>query len=304
MADLKLTVHADDLGLTLGITRDIFACHDHGILDSTSLVVNGHGVDEAIAGARNRPDLEIVLHVNLFEGKPLAPAADVDLLLGPEGAFRHGFVGIWAAYLRASEATRNHLRAQVRAEMEAQFTAFFDLFPNRADARVDSHNHFHMIPFVLDELLALAERFPISQLRLAREPFFVASDGNPPLLLGPNLAKHFLLNALSRAHRPRLAAKGIATNSYLIGVLHGGRATARAAAAALGRLAGRNLSGGVEVLFHPGQAGPEEEDVWAGRAGLYDFYGSPWRAREAETLKSAEFAELIARFRSPATPSS
>jgi hypothetical protein len=158
-----------------------------------------------------------------------------------------------------------------------------------------------MIPFVLAELLVLSERFPIRRLRLAREPFFISAEGTVPPHLGPNLAKHLLLNALSHRHAPLLAAKGIATNAYLIGVLYTGRMTLGTTAAALHRLADRGTGDGVEVLFHPGGAEPGEETLWSDKPRARTYYCSPWRAREAATLKSIEFANLIRRFRASAS---
>jgi predicted glycoside hydrolase/deacetylase ChbG (UPF0249 family) len=59
-----LIVNADDFGYGRGINRGIARAHDHGIVTSATLVVNGRAVDEAVALAQERPRLSVGLHVN------------------------------------------------------------------------------------------------------------------------------------------------------------------------------------------------------------------------------------------------
>ena len=57
-----LIFNADDFGLTSGVNRGIVECHTNGVVTSTSLMVTGHAVDEAVAMSRDHPDLAIGLH--------------------------------------------------------------------------------------------------------------------------------------------------------------------------------------------------------------------------------------------------
>src|SRR6185436_5352849 len=67
MPDTKyLIVNADDFGQTAGITRGIVECHRHGIVTSTSMMVTGRGVDEAIAFSRECPTLSIGLQFDVW----------------------------------------------------------------------------------------------------------------------------------------------------------------------------------------------------------------------------------------------
>jgi hypothetical protein len=54
-------IHADDCGLSAGITEAILACFDHGWLRRTSVVVNGDGWGHAVAELRRRPTLGVSL---------------------------------------------------------------------------------------------------------------------------------------------------------------------------------------------------------------------------------------------------
>ena len=89
---LVTVVHADDCGLSAGITDAIIRCHDHGWLRRTSVVVNGAGWTHAVSELRRRPALSLALHLNLFEGEPLSKPADVDLLVDRRGRFNRGLL--------------------------------------------------------------------------------------------------------------------------------------------------------------------------------------------------------------------
>jgi predicted glycoside hydrolase/deacetylase ChbG (UPF0249 family) len=57
--------NADDFGQTPGITRGIVQCHREGVVTSTSLMVTGAAVDEAVAASKENPHLAIGLHFDL-----------------------------------------------------------------------------------------------------------------------------------------------------------------------------------------------------------------------------------------------
>jgi hypothetical protein len=54
-----LIVNADDFGQTAGINRGIIECHQRGIVTSTSLMVTGKALDEAVKLSRENPKLAI-----------------------------------------------------------------------------------------------------------------------------------------------------------------------------------------------------------------------------------------------------
>ena len=58
-------VNGDDFGASCGINRGIIEAHRHGILTSTSLLVNTPWSEEAAVLARAAPDLSVGLHVDL-----------------------------------------------------------------------------------------------------------------------------------------------------------------------------------------------------------------------------------------------
>jgi predicted glycoside hydrolase/deacetylase ChbG (UPF0249 family) len=60
-----LIVNADDFGISRGVNRGIIEAHRHGILTSTSLMVNRAAAGEAAALARDAPALSVGLHLEL-----------------------------------------------------------------------------------------------------------------------------------------------------------------------------------------------------------------------------------------------
>ncbi len=63
----KLIVNADDLGLTPGVNRGVLRAFQDGIVTSASLLVTGSAFEDAVALARQNPDLDVGLHLTLVE---------------------------------------------------------------------------------------------------------------------------------------------------------------------------------------------------------------------------------------------
>jgi chitin disaccharide deacetylase len=288
---LVTIVHADDCGLSAGITDAIIRCYDHGWLRRTSVIVNGAGWAHALSELRRRPGLSVALHLNLFEGRPLSKPADVDLLVDRRGTFNRGFAALWLAGLRPGGA---RLRRQVRLEMRRQIDRFLEGLPDRGAMIVDGHVHYHVVPAVFNELMELCAEYPIGTVRLPREPLYWPGRGpsRPPLV---NVAKNIVLQALSVRARPALRARRLQSADAFIGVLGTGAMTLEHVRAGLDRLRSGRRGGTVEILFHPGRARADEAVLWAERPDLQKFYRSENRDREAELLCSDAFGEVLAR---------
>ena len=80
-----LYFHADDYGMTAHGDALIRDCQTHGCLNSVSIVPNG-SLEEAVAALRPS-GLKLAVHLNLVEGKALSPAAEIPLLVRPDGSF-------------------------------------------------------------------------------------------------------------------------------------------------------------------------------------------------------------------------
>lgn len=130
-----LIVNADDWNLTGGVSRGILEAHRHGIVTSTTALVN-LPPDEAVwAELRATPTLGVGLHFNLTWGRPVLPAEAVPSLVDAEGRFPRDPEAV-AARAKPVEA---------RQELEAQVEAFETRF-GRRPTHLDSHHHLHRHP--------------------------------------------------------------------------------------------------------------------------------------------------------------
>jgi predicted glycoside hydrolase/deacetylase ChbG (UPF0249 family) len=105
-----LIFNGDDFGASTGVNRGIVECHEQGVLTSTSLMVTGRAVSEAVALSRDYPKLAIGLHWD-----------------------------VWGEDERDFD-TKN-LEA-VRDEYRRQLDEFHRLL-GRTPSHVDSHRHAH-----------------------------------------------------------------------------------------------------------------------------------------------------------------
>jgi predicted glycoside hydrolase/deacetylase ChbG (UPF0249 family) len=293
---LRILVTADDFGLSEGITKNILDAVDHGVVSNVSIIANGTGFEHAIDEYRKRRGLYLTVHLNLMEGHPLCPVDQLPDLVDDQGTLRHSFQSLFLLHLRADKAHRADLRRQVRAELRAQLERVAGCIEPPRGLRVDGHLHIHMIPFVFDILMELHEEFHFEYVRCLAEPFFLSFDGLDSLrnYAGLNFAKHITLNALARRALPRLRARGIPHCQHFIGVLFTGNMREEAVRAALARVEGRCKADElVEILLHPGGAGPGEDWIWNGKPSFRNVYYSNWRARERDTLKSLAFRALV-----------
>jgi predicted glycoside hydrolase/deacetylase ChbG (UPF0249 family) len=110
MNERHLIVNADDFGASEGVNRGIVECHVDGIVTSTSLMVTGRAVDEAVELSRAHPDLAIGLHWD-----------------------------VWGEDEREFDTSDS---AAARAELERQLDEFERLM-GRLPTHVDSHRHAH-----------------------------------------------------------------------------------------------------------------------------------------------------------------
>jgi predicted glycoside hydrolase/deacetylase ChbG (UPF0249 family) len=290
-----LNIHADDLGASRSVTDRILECYDNGVLTSASLMATGSAFEYATEQIRKRPALTVAVHLNLVEGVPLSPPAEVPWLVNERGEFRHGFLSLWLTDLRLGPGDRARFRLQINRELCAQINRVRRHLGEAFPLRIDSHMHLHLTPPFFATLLALAAEFKFAAIRLTNEPWFVHLRRPTDIVnyLGPNLLKHLLLNHLSGRYRRVLQRMGLASNDFFIGILFTGRMTAGAMRHALAALPGGGREGIVEALFHPGSAQPEEAGQFGSRKDLIKAHFAAARQREWLELHSSAMRQVI-----------
>ena len=114
-----LIVNADDFGQSVGVNRGIIAAHEHGIVNSASLMVRWPNAPAAAAYAREHSDLSLGLHLDLGEW-----------------IFQDGdWVRLYEVVLPSDETA-------VADEVARQLD-MFRRFARKDPTHLDSHQHVH-----------------------------------------------------------------------------------------------------------------------------------------------------------------
>ena len=83
----RLIVNADDFGRSASINQAVIRAHREGILTTASLMVNEPAVEEAVALARENPELGVGLHLTLLCGHSALPPEQIPGLVDAKGEF-------------------------------------------------------------------------------------------------------------------------------------------------------------------------------------------------------------------------
>jgi len=159
----KLFINGDDFGLSAENNAGIIAAYRAGTLSSTSLMMGGAAVPEAVELARQHPKLAVGLHVSLTDTKPILAPELIPLLMGPNGYLPIHDDTAYRTALRSREGRR-----QLCAEIAAQFRAF--AATGLAWDHVNSHRHFHRFPPLAYLLFREAARWPVRVSRIPYDP--------------------------------------------------------------------------------------------------------------------------------------
>jgi hopanoid biosynthesis associated protein HpnK len=158
----RLIVNADDFGLTTGVNQAIIDGHHRGLISSTSLLANGEAFESAVALARQGPQLGVGVHLNLTEGKPVAPASSSATLVNGQGLFARTPGSLWRAIILGRVSA-----AEIERELRGQIGKV--LAAGIAPTHLDSHKHVHALPFLGSMVVKLAREYGIPAVRCVAE---------------------------------------------------------------------------------------------------------------------------------------
>ncbi len=189
-----LIVNADDFGLSKGQNYGIVEACRHGVVTSTTAMVNGEAIDHAAALSRDLPDLGVGMHFVLTLGMPLTAML---------GLTRDGLLGKWI-WEMAEQGTLP--LEEIARELDCQFNRFVDLF-GREPTHIDSHHHVHMIPAIFPLVAEFARRKGVA-LRVDRQVDIPGETGGdlPPTtdgfssaFYGDEISEALFLSVLDRS---------------------------------------------------------------------------------------------------------
>lgn len=155
---IQLMVTCDDVALSQGINQSVAELHQHGMASAASLMTNFPQVEDAFAYFEAYPQLELGVHLNLSDGKPLTDIARYSELVRGSGKFHDRFV-LFAFSVFPSDK----LLAIMREEMAAQIEVFTQA--GLKPAHLTTHCHFHVFPSIRGLVYELAEEYDVQWVR-------------------------------------------------------------------------------------------------------------------------------------------
>ena len=215
----------------------------------------------------------------------------VPLLVNNRGMFCTSFFKILLISFRKE-------RLALKQQLELEFTKQLDLLlPYIDKVRIDSHQHYHMIPVVLDAILSVVQKSgkEIEFIRVPAEPI-------SPFLRHPslyfsyqpvNFIKNIVLNVLNWLDASRLKPLRTRT-AVFFGIVMSGRMNLERVKMLLSdfcKIADKkNLP--LEILAHPGGVSDVDSLMDSQNAACRAFYMNNGRLVEKEMfLRIREFAE-------------
>jgi len=233
---------ADDFGLSPSLNAAVALAHRTGVLGCASLMPAAPAAAQALALARELPELSLGVHLTLVQGRSVLPPHAIPRLVDAQGSFPHDPVRAgWRYYFQPDLLPEIH--RELKAQVEVILGAGVGVW--HLNSHLNLHLHPRLVPLVVD----VAREYRIPALRLVREDWrttlFLAPDG--PL---PKAALGCIFAILSRRARRQAEAAGLLVNDHLFGLTHHGRVTEDY----LVRLIPRLQPGLTEIYSHPALA--------------------------------------------------
>lgn len=144
----RLLIHADDLGLTAGVTKGIAEAMTQGVVTGTSAMVCSPQQRQLVAAAAPELRGRIGLHLQLTDGRPVMDPSRIPSLVDREGRFP----------AHRSQLT-NPDPDEVLLEWRAQWQWLQEL--GISPAHIDTHHHVHAAPAVLEAYVQLAKEHQV-----------------------------------------------------------------------------------------------------------------------------------------------
>ena len=243
-----IIINADDFGRHAEINRAVEEGLVHGCLRSATVMPGGAAFAGAIDIARRHEELGLGVHFTLVDGHPILPPEEIPSLVGSEGDFLPDHTALLKRYLKGSinlEEVRRELAAQLQ-KVEATGIPI---------SHVDSHQHMHTLPGIIDIVLDLAARAGIRAVRTPRTPLFAGAFGGLGQLVGRLGLSTLARLAACKAHR-----RGLLTPDNFAGIVAGEAVSE----GELLHLIAHLPQGTTEVMMHPGTKNDvlQEDSGW------------------------------------------
>jgi len=234
----RLIINADDCGVSQEVNEAIGKCFAEGRITGTSIISVSRYFSQAVMVLRDIGKTEVGVHLTLT-GDFLPADGDgkekTSMAVSGE-VFPRDYRSLAFLYV-CGRVSREHVyeefKAQIRkvADSELQVT------------HLDSHEHIHMFPGILEVTLDLAREFSIPYVRIPVEPAGVITAS----FKVKDLARYTALRTMSAMNVKKIKDASIKSNDAFLGHFHSGRITDNIFCRMIDRL----KPGITEAAFHP-----------------------------------------------------
>lgn len=161
----RLIVNADDFGRHELINRAVERAFNDGCLKSATLMAGGIAFDDAVKLSKRLKNFGVGIHFTLANGNPILPPKEIPSLVTAEGIFHADYIAFLKLYLRG-KISLSEVRAELAAQLEKILNAGLTL------THIDSHQHLHHMPGIIEIVLDLAQAANIKAMRVAGAKIF------------------------------------------------------------------------------------------------------------------------------------
>lgn len=291
MPRIKYRIHADDYAVSKHAAEQVIELIKAGIITSVSYMVNMPDSEICLQMLKPyREQIHISLHLNILEGYCCANQSEIPHLVYPNGTFRMNWgTLLWKMFL---PTYRCELKKEIKCQIERYYELIGENINTPTPIRIDSHQHFHMIPFVFSCLCEVIEecQYPVEYIRIAREPVwpFVCCVSQYPTYRLVNCLKNMVCNLFSIGNGRLLKNRAIKTCTFL-GLIYSDHMNACYIYKILERM--NHKTDEVEITFHPGRLLESEETEAYNHAGFLKWHKS--ENREFEYKECGKLNEML-----------
>lgn len=232
-----LIVTADDLGLSESINEGIAKSLLEGIVTAVSIIPTGEALDDAVKRVNGLPIKGVGAHLALTETKPILSST----------RFYKNHTELFLS-LFSGRIDMANVYSELKAQLELLRSKGLNI------THINSHEHLHLEPRILDIFIRLAKEYGIKIIRFPRIDRVAAK------LSIKERYRSALLGYFSNKIKDNLADSGLIFTDSFMGLLDSGRLNIDKIKNIL-----RILKPGVtELVTHPGFLSPQvlEDYYW------------------------------------------
>lgn len=234
----QIIVNADDFGRHKLMNAAVEKGLQEGCLRSATLMPGGRAFEDAIRIAQTYPELGVGIHLTMVNGYPVLSPEEIPSLVTPEGVFWPDHMSFLKKYF-TGQIKLSELKKELAAQLEKVQATGIKI------SHVDSHQHLHTLPGIIDFVLTLAKDAGIKAIRIPKTP--IKAEEAELNSLGQLIGRTGLAT-LAKIAAAKARRKGFVMPDHFAGLVAGGAVDA----ASLREICSQLKEGTTEVMMHPG----------------------------------------------------